>query len=138
MSFRLLTDSDYKQYFNLINEFRQTTFTKEMFINILYLISKNSEIWVYEKDGELLATGTIIYEHKFIFNTCIYAHIEDVCVKASYRRQGLGKLLVKHLIDKARHCYKITLSCADDNILFYESCGLEKRGNQMCQLLVNL
>ncbi len=138
MSFRLLTDSDYIKYFILINEFRKTNFTEEMFINTLYLISKNSEIWVYEKDEELLATGTIIYEHKFLSNICIYAHIEDICVKASHRRQGLGKLLVKHLIERARHCYKITLVCADNNILFYEACGLERRGNQMCQLLSNL
>ncbi len=101
-------------------------------------MEKSSVIWVYEEGEQLLATGTIIYETKFIYNTCIYAHIEDICVRASHRRQGLGKKLVAHLIDQARHCYKITLDCADENIKFYESCGLERRGNQMCQLLKNL
>jgi glucosamine-phosphate N-acetyltransferase len=138
MSFRQLTDSDYIKYLDLINEFRATAFTEEMFINTLKNATKNSAIWIYEKNGEFLATGTIIYEYKFLFNTCIYAHIEDVCVRASHRRQGLGKCLIKHLIDQARHCYKITLDCADTNIAFYESCGLERRGNQMCQLLSNL
>jgi len=138
MTFRQLTVSDYSKYLVLINEFRPTTFTEEMFIATLKNATKNSAIWVYEKDGELLATGTIIYEYKFLFNTCIYAHIEDVCVRATHRRQGLGKTLLRHLIDQARHCYKITLDCADNNVKFYESCGLEKRGNQMCQLLTNL
>jgi len=138
MSFRKLTSLDYKQYYDLINEFRPTQFSEERFIETLTKISAYSDIWVYEKDGELLATGTIIYEHKFLSDICIYAHIEDICVKASHRRQGLGKLLVKHLIERARHCYKITLVCADNNILFYEACGLERRGNQMCQLLSNL
>jgi glucosamine-phosphate N-acetyltransferase len=138
MSFRKLTSLDYKQYYDLINEFRPTQFSEERFIETLTKISAYSDIWVYEKDGELLATGTIIYEHKFLSDICIYAHIEDICVKAFHRRQGLGKLLIKHLIEQARHCYKITLVCADNNILFYEACGLERRGNQMCQLLSNL
>jgi glucosamine-phosphate N-acetyltransferase len=138
MSFRKLTSLDYKQYYDLINEFRPTQFSEERFIETLTKIIMYSDIWIYEKEGELLATGTIIYEHKFLSDVCIYAHIEDICVKASHRRQGLGKLLIKHLIEQARHCYKITLVCADNNIAFYESCGLERRGNQMCQLLSNL
>jgi len=138
MTFRLLTSGDYLQYLSLINEFRQTTFTEETFVKTLHDIQKSSVIWVYEEDNVLLATGTIIYEHKFIFDTCIYAHIEDVCVRKTHRRKGLGKLLVTHLMKQARHCYKITLDCADDNIKFYEACGLERRGNQMCQLISNL
>jgi glucosamine-phosphate N-acetyltransferase len=135
MSFRPIVSDDYPKYLSLINEFRPTDFTKEQFVETLAKIHASSEIWVYEKNNELLATGTIIYEHKFIFNTCIYAHIEDICVKATHRRQGLGKRLIQHLIKQASHCYKITLDCADNNIHFYESCGLEHRGNQMCQLL---
>jgi glucosamine-phosphate N-acetyltransferase len=71
-------------------------------------------------------------------DTCIYAHIEDVCVSASRRRQGLGKRLIQHLIGEARDCYKITLDCSDENVPFYEACGLERRGNQLCQLVENL
>jgi len=138
MPFRILKSDDYERYLSLINEFRPTTFTNDQFIETLKTIEKSSVIWVYEEGEQLLATGTIIYETKFIFNTCIYAHIEDVCVRASHRRQGLGKKLVSHLIDQARYCHKITLDCADENIKFYESCGLERRGNQMCQLLKNL
>jgi glucosamine-phosphate N-acetyltransferase len=138
MPFRPLKSNDYELYLSLINEFRPTTFTDDQFKETLQTMEKSSVIWVYEEGEQLLATGTIIYETKFIYNTCIYAHIEDICVRASHRRQGLGKKLVAHLIDQARHCYKITLDCADENIKFYESCGLERRGNQMCQLLKNL
>lgn len=138
MSFRKLTSNDYLKYLNLINEFRPTQFTEEQFVTTFDTIQKSSAIWVYEDNGVLLATGTIIYEHKFIGNVCIYAHIEDVCVRATHRRQGLGKQLIQHLISQARHCYKITLDCADENMKFYESCGLERRGNQMCQLIQNL
>jgi glucosamine-phosphate N-acetyltransferase len=136
--FRRLCSSDYLEYLRLINEFRQTHFTEEEFIKTLTLIEKSSTIWVLEEDNHLLATGTIIYEHKFIFDICIYAHIEDVCVTKELRRQGLGKKLIEHLLEQTTHCYKVTLDCADENVAFYLACGLEKRGNQMCQLISNL
>lgn len=138
MVFRCLTIHDYSEFLSLIQEFRSTNFTEEEFQSTLKQIQSSSDIWVYEENGKLLATGTIIYEHKFIFNRCIYAHIEDVCVRTSHRRQGLGKQLMLHLIKQAQHCYKITLDCAKENIPFYQACGLEWRGNQMCQLLSNL
>jgi glucosamine-phosphate N-acetyltransferase len=138
MSIRKLTSADYAAYLELINEFRPTQFTQKQFIDVLTQMERSSAIWVYEKDNQLLVTATIIYEYKFIFNTCIYAHIEDVCVRATHRRQGLGKKMMDHLIREARHCYKITLDCADTNVEFYEACGLERRGNQMCQLVANL
>ena len=138
MSFRKLQLNDYSKYLDMINEFRPTTFSEDLFKETLNKINTSSEIWIYEKDNMFLATGTIIYEYKYLFNVCKYAHIEDVCIRTSYRRKGLGKLLMKHLINQARDCYKITLVCADENKAFYESCGLENRGNQMCQLLKNL
>ena len=138
MSFRKLTLMDYHNYLNLINEFRQTQFSEAQFVTILNELEKSSSIWIYEENGVFMATGTIIYEHKFIFNTCVYAHIEDVCVRDSYRRKGLGKRLIQHLVNNSRHCYKITMDCSDENIKFYESCGMEKRGNQMGQLIQNL
>jgi glucosamine-phosphate N-acetyltransferase len=138
MSFRTLTTSYYHAYLALINEFRPTEFTESQFIDTLANIQKLGTIWVYEEEGQLLATGTIIYEHKFIMNTCVYAHVEDVCVRSTHRRKGVGLKLIHHLIDQSRHCYKFTLDCADSNIAFYEACGLEKRGNQMCQILINL
>ena len=137
MAFRKLKVNDYARYLDLINEFRHTQFTEEQFVETFKNIEKSSDIWIYEENDIFLATGTIIYEYKFIMNTCIYAHIEDVCVRETHRRRGLGKLLIKHLIAQAKNSYKITLDCSNDNMKFYESCGLERRGNQMCQLLEN-
>lgn len=133
--FRLLSLDDYQEYQSLINEFRPTSFTFEQFTEILGTIQRSGNIWVYEEDGKLLATATVIYEHKFIMNTCLYAHVEDVCVRSSHRRKGIGQRLMRHIMDVSRYCYKITLDCADSNVAFYQSCGLERRGNQMCQLL---
>lgn len=136
MIIRTLTINDYVQYLSLINEFRTTHFSNDQFIEVLNTINKNSEIWVVEDNDELIATGTILYEHKMIYNICMYAHVEDICVKKNFRRRGIGKQLLEHLIIRAnnKHCYKLTLNCSDDNINFYEACGMNKRGNQMCIL----
>ena len=138
MSFRPLSTADYAEYHSLINEFRPTTFTEDQFRQTLDFLQRSGTVWVYEEGGVLLATGTVFYERKFIFNVCTYAHIEDVCVRATHRRLGLGKRLLRHIVSQSRDCYKITLDCANENVPFYESCGLERRGNQMCQLLGNL
>ena len=133
---RKLTNLDYNKYLVMINEFRTTVFTEEQFIETLQYIKPFSEIWVIEKDDDIIATGTIIYEKKFIFNCVKLAHIEDVCVKEKYRKFGFGKKIVNHLMNEAKkqECYKVTLVCNESNIGFYENCGMEMRGVQMSQL----
>ncbi len=140
MTARLLTIDDYEAYHVLINEFRPTVFTKEQFEDVLAYIQQCGAIWVLEENGILVATATIFYERKFIFNTCIYAHIEDVCVTKAERGKGYGKRIVRHLMEEAKRnrCYKITLDCSDENVGFYMSCGLTRRGNQMCELIAHL
>jgi glucosamine-phosphate N-acetyltransferase len=131
--FRKLTINDYISFLELIRDFRDTTFTEEMFITNLNKIMYSSDIYILEYNNKLIATGTVIYETKFIFNICALAHIEDICVKMEYRNQGLGKYIVNKLVNTAKEnkCYKITLDCADTNVAFYEKCNFEKRGNQM-------
>lgn len=140
MNIRELNINDYIQFLPLIQEFRPTFFTEDTFHKTLQQINAFGKIFVAEKGGELVGTATVLYEPKFINNCCIYAHVEDVCVKEAYRRQRIGQQLITHIIQEAKRlgCYKITLDCADTNIAFYESCGLERRGNQMCQLIENL
>ena len=141
MKIRKLTFDDYNTFFPLINEFRPTEFTYEQFVITLSTILKSGEIWVIEDiDGILIATATIIYESKFLWNTCVYAHIEDVCVKSNKRRNGIGKILIQHLMREAkqRNCYKITLDCSNENVSFYTSCGFSPRGVQMSELVSNI
>jgi glucosamine-phosphate N-acetyltransferase len=134
---RHLYIDDYDAYLPLINEFRATQFTKEEFQETLTKMNQYSDIWVVEHNGTLIGTATILYERKFIFNRCILAHIEDVCVKETYRRKGIGRLLVQKLLEEAKtqQCYKVTLDCATHNIPFYTACGLELRGTQMTCLI---
>ena len=134
---REIHSSDYNQYIKLINDFRETTFTENEFINNLNYLKLYSTIYVIEHNSNLIATGTLIIEQKLIFNCAKLGHIEDVCVKKEYRRRGFGKEIVNKLIEEAkkRNCYKITLTCSESNLDFYKSTGFEQRGYQMSQLL---
>jgi glucosamine-phosphate N-acetyltransferase len=130
---RKLSINDYNHFFELINDFRQTNFTEEKYIETLSEIKKSSDIWVIEYNNKLIGTATIIYEHKFIFNGCILAHIEDVCIKKEFRNSGFGKILMNRIIQeiKDKNCYKVSLDCMENNVPFYEKCGFERRGQQM-------
>lgn len=135
--FRKLETKDYDSFLPLIKQFRETYFTQSDFEMQLNNILKSSEIWIVEYENKIIATGTIIYEYKFIFNLTKLAHIEDVCVDVNYRNRGIGKKLINFLIDKAKDakCYKISLNCNETNEEFYKKCGLETRGLQMCKFL---
>jgi glucosamine-phosphate N-acetyltransferase len=134
---RKLIESDYNQYLSLINDFRPTFFSEEKYLSTLKEINKSSTILVLVKNDMILATVTIIYENKFIYNITKLAHIEDVCVKKEYRGLGYGKLIVYSAIEHAiqNGAYKVTLVCSEENINFYKKCGFEERGRQMSFLL---
>lgn len=130
---RELNENDYEKYLLLINHFRESYFTKDIFLETLNIIQRNSSIWVIELDKKLIATGTILYEYKFIRNICKLGHIEDICVSNNYRGQNFGKILINYLISecKRNNCYKITLDCLENLEKFYGYNGFEKTGIQM-------
>jgi glucosamine-phosphate N-acetyltransferase len=136
---RKINETDYDNYLVMINEFRETFFTKAQFEETLTYMMPYSEIWIIEYKDQIVSTGSVIYEKKFIHNNSSLGHIEDICVKKEYRKFGLGKLIVQHLMNQAKKmgCYKVTLDCNEENSHFYEKCGLEKKGFQMCQLTRN-
>lgn len=136
-SIRYLTREDYHQYYPLINEFRQTTFTEEEFKQYMDSLPSNIYIYVLEENTKLVATTTVMYEPKLIFNRCKFAHIEDVCVLKEFHKHGYGSQLLQYVIQKAKEekCYKITLVCNEMVMPFYLKNGFEKRGVQCSMLL---
>lgn len=136
-SIRLLQNTDFERYYPLINEFRATTFTESEFIEYMNALPSNIHIWVIEYEGKLVATTTVIYEPKLIFNRCTFAHIEDVCVLKEYQKHGFGSILIQHVIQEAKKkkCYKATLVCNESVMPFYLKNNFEKRGFQCSMLL---
>jgi glucosamine-phosphate N-acetyltransferase len=130
---RKLNLDDYHQYFKLINDFRETNFSKDQFVMIMDKISDYTAMWVIELDGNLIACATILYEYKFIHDIGKVGHVEDVCVGKEFRGKGYGKILIDHLVNEAKlnDCYKIILDCKEDLNDFYGKSGFEKNGIQM-------
>ena len=81
-------------------------------------------------EGNVLGYASIHYIKKITRKSGI---IEDVVVKENQRGKGIGKLLVKNLIEKAKknNCDKIILSSSEKNLKFYEKLGFQKNEFEM-------
>jgi len=134
---RLLEYLDYyKSYMDLINTFTRIPIyiSYEDFCKTVNLIrSQNAYIYVIEENNIIIGTIKIMIEHKLHNNLRNVAHIEDVVVHKSHRKHGLGTLLIQHAkeISLTHNCYKIVLSCNQDNIAFYKSNGFNEKGSEM-------
>jgi len=89
-------------------------------------------ISVVEENGEIIGTGTLLLEKKFIHAGGLVGHIEDVAVRAGHQGKGVGKKLVQSLLFEAEcfGCYKVILDCGEHNASFYESLGF--RRHEVC------
>jgi len=137
MLLRLINNNDYESYLQLIKEFRNTDFSQTAFNIILEKIRNYSEIWVVEEDGNLIGSGKIIFEDKFIYNISCVGHIEEIIVSEKHRNKGIGKKIIDKLKESAKNrgCYKVILVCSDDVVDFYLKCGMEVRGHHLSYLL---
>ncbi|TPX38332.1 hypothetical protein SmJEL517_g00328 [Synchytrium microbalum] len=83
--------------------------------------------------GNIVGSGTVFIERKFLHGCGKAAHIEDVVVSSSMRGKSLGKHIIETLknISKESGCYKVILDCAEHNVAFYEKCGFSMKGSQM-------
>ena len=93
----------------------------------------NIQYKVAKFDGKIMGVASIIIIDKIINSGARMGIIEDVAVSPEARGLGLGKLLIEDLIDYGteKGCYKLTLNCSNDNVEFYEKCGMHRAENQM-------
>lgn len=86
-----------------------------------------------DEAGQIMGTASLILEHKFIHKGGTIGHIEDVAVHPNHEGKGVGSAVVRALIELARHsgCYKVILSCNDQNIAFYSKLGFRRHDNGM-------
>ncbi|CAB1334834.1 unnamed protein product, partial [Coregonus sp. 'balchen'] len=100
--------------------------TPEQFIKKFEQMKKTGDYYVVVVEdtnlGQIVATATLITEHKFIHSCAKRGRVEEVVVSDVCRGKQLGKLLVSTLtlLSKKLDCYKITLECAPNNVAFYK------------------
>jgi glucosamine-phosphate N-acetyltransferase len=137
--FRKLKLSDYDiGYVELLSQLTEVgNISKEEFKNRFNEINDNKYLHIYvicdEDKNELIASGTLYIEPKFIHNCSKVGHIEDIVVGDKYRGKNYGWLLVNQLVHIARveKCYKIVLACKDNLVSFYEKINFKKENNEL-------
>jgi glucosamine-phosphate N-acetyltransferase len=134
---RKIESTDFcKGYLDLLEEL--TTVDKHLISHIdfdlfVQLLNVNHLVYVIEHNDVIIASGTLLIEHKLIHGCGKVGHIEDIVIHSSYKGQQLGKLIVDSLVAYAKEhkCYKVILDCSDDLIGFYEKCNFERKGSEM-------
>ncbi|XP_028844681.1 glucosamine 6-phosphate N-acetyltransferase [Denticeps clupeoides] len=103
--------------------------TPEQFIKNFEHMKESGDYYVIVVEdtqlGQIVATATLIIEHKFIHACAKRGRVEEVVVSNTCRGKQLGKLLVSTLtlLSKKLQCYKITLECSPSNVDFYKKFG---------------
>jgi glucosamine-phosphate N-acetyltransferase len=105
------------KYLNLLSMLTITTdLDSKVFINILDNINKNSLIYIAcvsnindINNFNIIGTGTILIENKFIHGGMNVGHIEDIVVHENYRKNGIAKNIIEALIENGKKRIAIRL-----------------------------
>ena len=92
------TLTDVKDLDQLMHELSSTSYCNEAILDAI-VADENSHAYIIREEGHIVAAGTLCVVHTLEFtNACI----ESVVVSSKQRGQGLGRLLVKHMVNAAK------------------------------------
>lgn len=93
---------------------------------------------VSRETDQIVASGGVFVERKFLRGLGRVGHIEDIAVSREMQGKKLGLRMIQALtqISEDVGCYKTILNCNENNIAFYEKCGYEKREVEMAKYAV--
>ena len=134
----LSNDKSRKSFISCLNELAPTDLSLEALLSIFFERQHEGFRTLVAVNGdEIIGTGSILIEPKYIHSGGRTAHIEDVAVRRDYQLTGIGSLIVQHLVDiaKAVACYKVVLDCNDKTAPFYEKLGFKHHG---CYMRISL
>lgn len=137
---RPLCIHDYDRgYAELLSQLRETQeiLTKSHFEELFYKCrQQNIHIVVIEDEDshQVVATGTVLIEPKFLHGGTFVGHIEDIVVDRRFRGMNFASSVVRQLlhISRSYRVYKCILDCSDENVAFYEKLDFKKENTQMC------
>jgi glucosamine-phosphate N-acetyltransferase len=126
--------TDYKKgYIELLQSFAnyETPITEEYFTKYITEQTTTKIVVIENLETErIIGAGTIYCMEKLHNATNRMGFIQDVVVDKTFRKKGLGKVLVDKLFEvgKANRCYKTILNCNPEVTGFYEKLGFTKKG----------
>jgi len=129
-----------EKYLSLLSELSIVTeLDTKMYLEHLEKISNMGTIIVcyigtpLSENFDIIASGTIIIEPKFIRGGKSVGHIEDIVVKNTYRGRQISKDILNVLknIAREKNCYKVILDCNEEVKKVYNRSGFEEKGIQM-------
>ena len=128
MKIRQLRPSDTKQVIDIWTSSFSRNFSNTL--NPGYPNDPNSTTMVVCEGNTIIGVASIHVIYKLSRTLGL---IEDVAVNKDLRGKGIGKSLVKKLIEigKQKNCDKIVLNTSEKNSKFYEKIGFKKNEIQM-------
>ncbi|KAK7195062.1 glucosamine 6-phosphate n-acetyltransferase [Novymonas esmeraldas] len=92
-----------------------------------------TRVAVHPTTMRIIGTASLIVEPKFTRGGKSVGHVEDVVTHPDFRGRGVGRDLLRNLVDVARTsgCYKVILDCTDEMVAYYSNAGFRKCENQM-------
>lgn len=141
MIFRKLELADYeKGYLELLSQLTAVgDISKEDFSLRFNELEANPDVTLLvcedETKGKIIGCGGLSIDRKFIHNCGKIGSINEIVIDKNYRNKKIGKDIVTRLTKEAElaGCYKVILSCREDNVGFYEKCGYVKKEELMAK-----
>jgi glucosamine-phosphate N-acetyltransferase len=134
---REITKSDMPQVISLLQLISPFKPSEIDYSNIWDKFNNQSNVLsvvVVDASG-IIGYGSIMIEIKIRGGKI--GHIEDIVSGEASQRKGVGKAIVEWLTNfaLAEGCYKVTLSCKQKNVGFYQKCNYQKDGFTMQRFL---
>lgn len=135
------SDKDYQEYKSLMSEFGDVSdFSKEKYDSIV-LDSIQKMIFLFHVENICVGTVSAMFDYK-PFHDAVSIRLEEVVISEDYRHKGFGKQMIGHILkvvsennkqkkSQSERIYKVTLSCNEGNVGFYESLGFKRNEVEM-------
>lgn len=130
-----------EELYDLANVFtrnkKEYTVEQEIILRKAIMENANSVCKIYlcfeRESHKLVGMIKLLLEPKLHNGGAYVGHIEDVAVLPDCQKKGIGKMMVKKVMDmcKTFGCYQIILCCNEPLICFYEDCGFARKGTEL-------
>lgn len=134
MFFRRCERADIPAIRKLLTFFSETQATDNELWLCVSLFWNHKKYYVIQDGYDVVAVGSIVAEPKLHHYPDSCYRIEEIVVDESCRGKGVGRFLVKNLVDAIASygdSYAVKLSCSEDNVAFYEKFGFERNNVMM-------